>query len=338
MDRRTWWRCMAIVLWTGAATRGAARADIIIPDPPRSKRVPVVETVDWGVFQDRVSRPYTVKAGDTLRSIAAARCGDAARFKVLIEANPAVAAAPDRIRPGDVLWLPPARAFDPAPPAAAGTDPTSVLEPWYDAFTLKFVSHRQTGIADRTEPAPPARSATGSFLLVPQADTAAIVAARASREVMWGDALLARAVFVGFGYPNLVHTDEGTVRMVVTTRLTGRAGANVTSTQDVRRLDAAGKVVTTVVPLEEVDLLGRPLRPRPVPTPTASPDEPPLPLPPTRTPTADVPAGPDADGAAEAPADALCRWPAWLGLAVAGVGGLVLGGFAIARRRRSPAA
>ncbi|MFO0934654.1 MAG: LysM peptidoglycan-binding domain-containing protein [Planctomycetota bacterium] len=331
MDRRTWWWWVGIVLSTGAATRGAARADITIPDPPRSKRVPVVETVDWGVFQDRVSRPYTVKAGDTLRSIAAAQCGDAARWKVLVEANPALAAAPDRIRTGDALWIPPPRAFAAVAPPAAGTaDPKTALEPWYDAFTLKWVSRHQTGIADRTEPAPPARSRTGSFLLLPHADTAAIVAARASREVPWGDPLLARAVFVGFGHPNLVHTDEGTVRIEVTTRLTGRDGASVTRTQDVRRLDAAGKVVTKGVPVEEVDLLGRPLPLRPVPTPTSSPDETPPPAPPSSP--------PGAEPLVDAPADDGARWPAWLGLFVAGTGAAVLGGIAVVRRRRSPAA
>lgn len=329
MDRRTWWRCVAMVLWAGAAPCGAVRADIIVPDPPKSKRVPVVETADWGVFQDRVSRPYTVRAGDTLRSIAAAQCGDAARYKVLIEANPALAAAPDRIRAGDELWLPPPRAFTAVVAAPAGTDPKTVLEPWYDAFTLKYVSRHQTGIADRTEPAPPARSKSGSFLLVPHADTAAIVAARATRDVPWGDPLLARALFVGFGYPNLVHADEGTVRIEVTTRLTGRDGGTVTRTQDVRRLDAAGKVVTTVVPLEQVDMLGRPVRPPPAPAPMAS-DVPPPPAPP--------PAPPGAEAIVDAPADDGARWPAWLGLGVAAVGGGVLGGFAVARRRRSPAA
>ena len=328
MDRRTWWRCVGIVLVVGAAACDPARADIVIPDPPKSKRVTVVETADWGVFQDRVSRPYTVKAGDTLRSIAAAQCGDAARFKVLIEANPALAAAPDRIRAGDELWLPPPRAFAPVVPPATGTDPKTVLEPWYDAFTLKFVSRYQTGIADRTEPAPPARSKTGSFVLLPHADTAAIVAARASREVPWGDPLLARALHVGFGYPNLVHTGEGTVRIEVTTRLTGRDGANVTRTQTVRRLDAAGKVVWTVVPLEKGDPLGRPLPPRPAPT--SSPDETPPPAPPLSPPGAET--------LVDEPADDGARWPAWLGLGVAAVGGLVLGGFAVARRRRSPAA
>lgn len=331
MDRRVFGWCVGFVLFASAATRGAARADILIPDPPKSKRVPVVETVDWGVFQDRVSRRYTVKAGDTLRSIAAARCGDAARWKVLVEANPALAAAPDRIRVDDDLWLPPPAAFAPVVPPPAGTDPATVLEPWYDAFTLKYVSRHQTGIADRTEPAAPARSATGTFVLVPHADTAAIVAARASREVPWGDPLLARALFVGFGYPNLVHSDEGTVRIEVTTRLTGRNRDGVTRTQDVRRLDANGKVVTTVVPLEKVDPFGRPLPGSPVPTPTSSPDETPPPAPPTSPPAAP----PGADAAPDAPADDGARWPAWVGLAVAATGAAVLGGIAVVRRRRS---
>jgi hypothetical protein len=338
MNRTTNGSCVAIALVWGALAWGAAacgpvHADIFPPEPPNSKRVPVVETVDWGAFQDRVSRPYTVQAGDTLRSIAAAQCGDAARYKVVVEANPAVAAAPDRIRAGDTLWLPPPRAFAPVVPPVAGTDPNTSLEPWYDAFTLKWVGRRQMAIDERTAPAPPARSKSGSFLLVPHPDTAALLAALTSRPVPPEDPLLARALSVTFGVENRVHTDEGTVRIDVTTRLTGRDGASVTRTQTVRRLDAAGKDVTTVVPLEAVDLLGLRLRPRPAPTPTASPDEPPPP------PTPLPPTPPNAPpGAAEAPADPPGRWPAWLGLAVAAVGGLVLGGFAVARRRRSPAA
>lgn len=336
MIRRTarWvtWAGLVAIAWE----RDPTRADIFPPEPPNSRRVPMVELVDWGVFHDRVSRRYVVQPGDTLRGIAAARCGDAARWKVLVDANPAIAAAPDRIRAGDELWLPPPRAFDPVVPPPAGTDPDSVLEPWYDAFTLKHASRRMAAVADRTDVAPPARSATGSFLLVPHPDTAALLEALVSRPAHPGDPLLARAIFVAFGFDNHVHADEATVRLEVRTRLTGRDGGGVTRTQDVRRFDAEGRLVTTVVPLEQVDMLGRPLRPRPVPTPTASPDEPPLP--PTRTPPADLPAGPDAHGAAEAPADELRRWPTWLGLAVAGVGGLILGGLAIARRRRSPAA
>ena len=57
---------LAIASGFAAAPAGDARADVIIPDPPKSKRVPVETELDWGVLADRLSRAYVVAKGDTL--------------------------------------------------------------------------------------------------------------------------------------------------------------------------------------------------------------------------------------------------------------------------------
>lgn len=340
MDRRTrrwtgaWGTGLALGLAVIAGTRPTARADITIPDPPKSKRVPVVETLDWGAFADRVARRHVVQAGETLRAIAAAHCGDAARWKAVADANPAVVAAPDRIRAGDRLWLPPARSFAPAAPAA-DADPKTTLEPWYDAFAMRWVGRRTRGVGDRLspEPSPPA---VGALLLVPHGDTPALLAALAGGDVRLDDPILARALQAGFGTDNLVHADEPTARIEVTTRLTGRDGSSVTMSRDTRRVDASGRVVKDLRALEPRDVSGfglpvpRPSPRTPVPPPAVA-DEAPPPAPP--------PAPPSEDGDAPSPpAEIPGRWPAWLGLLVAALGGAILGGLAIARRRRSPGA
>jgi hypothetical protein len=312
------------VAWVAIAIPTAS-ADLVVPDPPKSKRVPVVETVDWGVFQDRLSRPYVVVAGDTLRRIAAAHCGDAARWKVLVEANPALAAAPDRLRVGDVLWLPPVGALAPAPTLAADADPDTALAPWYDAFAVESLSRYRMRVGARYAPPPPGPAPNGSFLLVPHSDAAALLAALAARVVPTDDPLLARAMHVGFGHANLVHEDEGTVRIEVTTRLSGRKGNAVTMERQVRRLDAAGRGVSTTRPLEPLTRLNG----VPAPPPADRPPNPPPEGPPTSPPLA---------SAFDAAPDDGCRWPGWLGLLVAGVGAAIVGGFAVGRRRRSAAA
>lgn len=52
------------------------------------------------------NRFYTVQAGDTLSVIAENVYGDAAKSKVLLEANKSMLKNPDRIYPGQVLRIP----------------------------------------------------------------------------------------------------------------------------------------------------------------------------------------------------------------------------------------
>ena len=114
----------------------SARAGADVPPPPDSpetKRVPVT-IVDWGAF-DRVTRKHVVASGDTLRSLAAKYLGDKEKWKVIADANPALAANPDRIKVGDALWIPPPRhAETPPPPTAPVSAETAPIGPWYDAF------------------------------------------------------------------------------------------------------------------------------------------------------------------------------------------------------------
>jgi nucleoid-associated protein YgaU len=53
-------------------------------------------------------RTYTVKAGDTLSGIAKAELGNANDYMKLFEANRDQLSDPDKIKPGQVLKLPPA--------------------------------------------------------------------------------------------------------------------------------------------------------------------------------------------------------------------------------------
>jgi nucleoid-associated protein YgaU len=53
------------------------------------------------------SETYTVQAGDTLSKIAKAKLGDANAYMKIFELNKDVLADPDKIKPGQVLKIPP---------------------------------------------------------------------------------------------------------------------------------------------------------------------------------------------------------------------------------------
>lgn len=54
-------------------------------------------------------RTYTVKAGDTLSAIAKEQLGDGGSYMSIFEANRDQLTDPDKIRPGQVLKIPPTR-------------------------------------------------------------------------------------------------------------------------------------------------------------------------------------------------------------------------------------
>lgn len=53
------------------------------------------------------SRTYTVQSGDTLSGIAQKMYGKASKYMVIFEANQPLLSDPDKIRPGQVLRIPP---------------------------------------------------------------------------------------------------------------------------------------------------------------------------------------------------------------------------------------
>src|SRR5262249_43003719 len=50
---------------------------------------------------------YTVRAGDTLSGIAKQTLGDASKYQRIFEANRDILSDPDKIKPGQVLKIPP---------------------------------------------------------------------------------------------------------------------------------------------------------------------------------------------------------------------------------------
>ena len=149
------------------------------PDSPETKRVPVTIELDWGVFADRVSRKHVVAAGDTLRSLAEKHLGDKAKWKAIVGANPAIAADPDHILVGAVLWIPPVR-FGETPPAAAKPESgeTAPLSPWYDAFWQSSTRRGPPRLEARATPGevPAAQSGGGVLVFIPHAEAGPFVA------------------------------------------------------------------------------------------------------------------------------------------------------------------
>jgi hypothetical protein len=168
MRSRAWLR--AAVLSCLLLPSLPAAADIPPPpDSPETKRVPVEIELDWGVFADRVSRRHVVVAGDTLRSLAAKYLGDKEKWKAIADANPALAANPDRIKVGDALWVPPTRYAETPPPSQPGSGETAPPGPWYDAFWMEMHGNTNWTLdAPATPDTIPAKyAAGGSFQLLP---------------------------------------------------------------------------------------------------------------------------------------------------------------------------
>ena len=88
-------------------TLGATLCLISPPDllPEGMKGVAVTTRVDAGAIAADHSFAYTVQTGDTLSAIAKAKLGDEARWKEIAPLNPGL--LPDKLTPGQVLWLPP---------------------------------------------------------------------------------------------------------------------------------------------------------------------------------------------------------------------------------------
>src|SRR5262245_29544093 len=133
-------RSLGIALGAALLSVALARATSVAadipppPDPPEGKRVPATIEVDWGVFADRVSTKHVVAAGETLRAIATKELGDAAHWKAIADANPDVAANPDKIAAGATLWLPSKASLAKDTGTEKQPASASLLSTWYDAF------------------------------------------------------------------------------------------------------------------------------------------------------------------------------------------------------------
>jgi len=330
---------IAVLLAASAATTSA---DVPPPpDPPDGKRVPATIDVDWGPFADRVSTKHVVAKGETLRTIATQRLGDAARWKAIADANPVVAADPDKIAAGATLWLPSKASFE-APAADAG--PRLSLAAWYDAFWTAWKKPRFTVLLGRATPGeiPDAVKPIVSLLLVPHEEAAPLLAVvdhpppdidRLVRDT--------HAVENYFAPDTLVHRDDPTVRVLGKYRLRGTAERRIVYDEERVRYDAEGRVVTqewkvrapsyefrTPPPLEG-SKGGAPPAPASASMAVviAAPGNPPpgLPRPDEPPPPSAYPPARDAEST---------RWPATTGVIVAAGGAALVGALWFLRRRR----
>lgn len=97
---------------------------------PEGMKGVVVETrFEAGALANDYSLSYTVKAGDTLSSIAKSKLGDEARWKEIVPLNPGL--QPDKLQPNQSLWLPPQKA------AAAGATQPEIVRAYFMSHHMK---------------------------------------------------------------------------------------------------------------------------------------------------------------------------------------------------------
>lgn len=340
------------------------------PDSPESKRVPATIELDWSAIASHVSHKHVIAVGETLRSIATKLLGEPSRVKAIVENNPDAIKDPDRIRSGDVIWLPAVASFqtpakqpaDPAPTVDAAT-----LAPWYDAFWVETAGKYQpTNIVARASPGelPDARKKGAQLALVPHPVAAKVIEDLAKgpvefRTSQWpphdeNPGPLAASPVAYLLSDTLLHKEDPTVRIVTSYKLTGVNGNQIASTNERVRYDADGKVVTKtwVVPPPSYENWNRPrdgAPPKtdsvPVASPSGAPMSDPTPTPApvgmagTTPPPSLVVTSPGAAPAVAAtePADDSSHWPARTGLYIA-IGGAALVAALWAIRQRKAAA
>ena len=354
---------LTVLAWIAIAPTAHVRADVPPPpDSPESKRVPATIEVDWGVFADRVSRRHVIAAGETLRSIAAKELGNASKMKAIVEANPDVIQDPDKIRVGDVIWLPSVKSLEtaaklptpPVPGPASAPAPTAepvtpVLAAWYDAFWLENTGHK-----GRTDPVLKSRATPGepvkkTLVLLPRLASVLTIAALTKGPVPATPSDIPGALTLGMWADTLVHRDDPTVRIVTTYKLTGVSGTSITTDIARMRYDAEGKVVTKewVVPPPSRGSQDKETDAKPAPAPTPGPSSGPI-SPGSPTP---APAGPAmaaaitvTGGGTPPPAPTAppandvdgSHWPTSTGLIVALAGAAVVAGLWIYKRSKVP--
>ncbi len=312
------------------------------PDSPDSKRVPATIELDWGVFAERVSLRHVIAAGETLRSIATKTLGNASRVKAIVDANADVVTDPDRIRVGDVLWLPPAKSLEPAAKTPAADTAIPEFAVWYDAFWLESTGYRGRSAPVVSARATPGDAVKGTLLLVPHASATGLIAALADRSkapVIVEQ--IAGRLTLGMWTDTLVHREDPTVKIVTTYKLTGATDTSLTTDIARVRYDAEGKVVTKewVVPQPGYQYEKPSTTPPPAPSPsTPSPTPPPSPTPadPAMATALAVTLSGTAASAATSPPDDGSHWPASTGVIVALVGAAAVAGLWIYRRSRVP--
>lgn len=247
-------RCMALAA-AGALLVGTAHADLTIPDPPETKRVPATITVDWGPFGERMSRLHIVKAGETLRAIARKYLDDAERWQEIAEENPGQVVEPDVIQIGAKLWVPPKN-------RRTGEKDESATR--HDALAHRYevywaIRHRfRRALAERASPGvvPDARKAGGTLMFATPEHARSLIEASKNRGqdhqgVAWGGALWASM------YPEtLLAAEDPTVRIAVHYEFTGRSDTSVTMKTTRVRYDADDEPVTEEYAIPKSDPWG----------------------------------------------------------------------------------
>jgi len=224
-----------------------AAADVFIPDPQGTKRVPATIEVDWGVFETRVSRRHVVAEGETLRGLARRFYEDEERWKEIADANSDAVPDPDVVRIGTQLWIPPR---DPPAADADDADPATRLESRYEAFWV-LQERMNAHVTERASPGEIPDACRGGMRL---SFVGLETAKRVSRQLAKGEhpnagVLGSRSLHAPLYPDTLVADDDPTVRVVSRYRLTGRNHQLVSTEVTRTRYDAEDQPVTADYPV-----------------------------------------------------------------------------------------
>jgi LysM repeat protein len=278
------------------------------PDPPGSRRVPVEVEIDWGPFEHRLARIHTVTRGETLGAISDAYYGSKAHWKAIAKANPEGVAPPDRIAASTSLWIPPKAGVvggdAPAPFETAEGEPLAA------AYVALWIVPRRRGnptligapvVPDEKIPS------GGTIWLVPEAAARPHLETLARRQVDAPKSVANAALRLYVATNPLIPAgDDRTARLRVQVRVRGVAKRVVEAEGHQTRVDADGNA------------LQAPQAKSPVPGPSRSPGL--------------VATSPEpADDSQELEGEPT-RWPRRIGVLVAVLGLLIVGGVVLARQ------
>lgn len=227
----------------GLLAGGSALADLPAPPPAGMKEVPTSVAVDFGPLAERIGERYTVQPRDTLLSIARKQSADPAAWKALAAANRATLPDPDRLRVGDVLWVPPkarlaaARAGTVTP--AAHTTEYALI--WVVANRDREILWHGRG----TDIAPSARGNSFTVCLVPAESAASLLkVADGSARPPGSTAATPGTVSAEIAWPSRFYpSSERAARIDVVARVKGIDGSRLVLKTGTVRYDAAGSVL-----------------------------------------------------------------------------------------------
>jgi hypothetical protein len=229
------------------AAAGAARGDIIIPDPAGTKRVPGTIQLDWGVFEARVSRRHVVVKGETLRKLATRYYDDVERWKEIAEENREALPDPNVVPIGAEVWIPP-RTSPTKDFVGDGDEPDgdhTRLAPRYVAFWTKGYRRWKYRVSERASPGelPEAYRSGARLLLLEPKGAKIVLAALAKGERAVPDASWGTPIVAGLHPDTLVSADDPSVRVVSFFRLSNLTQQLVRTEVVRKRYGADGKRV-----------------------------------------------------------------------------------------------